>query len=338
MGADRNARILQDPVVLLNRRVINRHAGVIDDLVHDTKGVRLRGPHEVLDRPLHVPLARGVDLVDRDHLSGFWLRREVFIMKPPPRGRVAAEALALVFGIGAGPRADVDDADLEDIAGLGSADVHGPGADVHAEALARAPAEQRRLHRPRTPPIDTLALLVPVEDALGARITLDHPLGIVVGVVREGLDRHEVAGVDLDGGLERLAEISAVHRLVGRRHVIVILGAWHHSGLRLGRSDSHRQRRRHSADRERTLEEVPPSFAPPRVGLLIARTSRVLSLSDIGRHARFLPRVSTTPVASSAYRTIHGVSRRFKWDLRYGICDMERFYGPCHVSLRRWWL
>src|SRR2546427_669171 len=237
MGADRNARILQDPVVLLHRRVINRHAGVIDDLVHDTKGVRLRGPHEVVDRLRPVPLARGVDLVDRDHLSGFWLRREVFIMKPPPRGRVAAEALALVFGIGAGPRADVDDADLEDIAGLGSADVHGPGADVHAATLARAPPEQRR-----------------------------------------------------------------------------------------------HQRRRHSADRERTLEEVPPSFAPPRVGLLIARTSRVLSLSDIGRHARFLPRVSTTPVASSAYRTIHGVSRRFKWDLRYGICDMERFSGPSHIS------
>src|SRR5207247_1706512 len=99
----------------------------------------------------------GVDLVDRDHLSGFWLRREVFIMKPPPRGRVAAEALALVFGIGAGPRADVDDADLEDIAGLGSADVHGPGADVHAEALGRAPAG--------APPTGSDAAIPPIASA-----------------------------------------------------------------------------------------------------------------------------------------------------------------------------
>src|SRR2546422_2723149 len=200
--SDGDADILQYPVVLLHGAVVTRHTGIVDDLVHDAGGVRLRRPLEVVDRLRPVPLARCVDLVDRDHLAGFGIRQQVLVVEAPPRGGIAAEALPLVLRVGAGSRADVDDADLEDVAGLGAANEDGSGADVHAEALARSPAEQRRLHRPRPAAIDALLLLVPVENALGARVPLDHPLGVVVGVVREDLDGDEVARVDLDEGLE----------------------------------------------------------------------------------------------------------------------------------------
>ena len=257
MGADGDADVFQYPVVFLHGGVVDGHAGIVDDLVDNAEGIRLRRPLEVVDGLRPVAFARRVDLVDRDHLTGLRLRQEIFIMESPPRRRVAAEALALVLGIGARTRAEVDDADLEDIAGLGATDTDGAGADMHAETFARAPAEQRRLHRAGAPAIDALPLLVPVEDALGARIALDHPLGVVIGVMRENFQRDKVAGGHLDHGLERLAEVAPVHGLVGGRHVVMIRRARHPSRLRLGLRHSHRsERRRHAADRQRALQEL----------------------------------------------------------------------------------
>src|SRR5262249_41173611 len=150
------------------------------------------------------------------------LREKVLVVKAPPCGGVAAEALALVLGIGTWTRAHVDDPYLEDVARLGLAHRHGPGADVDTEALARSASKQRGLHRSGAAPVDALLLLVPVEDALGAGITLDHPIEVVVGVMREHLEGHEIPGADLDLWLQQLAEVAPVHGLVGGGHVVVI--------------------------------------------------------------------------------------------------------------------
>src|SRR5207249_10238252 len=128
----------------------------------------------------------------------------------PPRRRVAAERLALVLWIRARPWLHVDDAHLEDVTGHRALHRHRPRADVHAEPLARAAAEQRRLHRPRAAPVHALALAAPVEDGLGARVALHHALGVVVRVVREHVDGDEVAGARLHARLQQLAEVTPV--------------------------------------------------------------------------------------------------------------------------------
>jgi hypothetical protein len=105
----------------------------------------------------------------------------------PPSRRVAAERLAGVGGVGAGPRLHVDDADFEDIARLGAADRDRSGADVHAEALARAAAEQLAVDWSGAAAIDALLVLGPQEHTFGARIALDHALGVVIGVAKAAL-------------------------------------------------------------------------------------------------------------------------------------------------------
>ena len=121
------------------------------------------------------------------------------------------KALPVILRIGAGPRRDVEDAHFEHVAGLGAAHEDRAGADMHAEPLAGAAPEERRIHRPGAAPVDVLLVLGPVEHALGAGIALDHALGIVIGVMGQRLDRDEVAGVDLDLRLQLLAEIAPVH-------------------------------------------------------------------------------------------------------------------------------
>ncbi len=244
--------------------MVDRDAGVIDRLVYDTGRIGLRRPAEVVDRLRPVSLAARIDLVDGDHLARLGLGQQILVVEAPPGGRVAPEALALVLRIGARPRLDVDDPDLEDVPRLRLADRDRAGADVDAEAFTGAPAEERGLHRTRAATVHALALLVPVEDALRTRITLHHAVGVVVGVMREHLDRDEITGAHLDLGLQQLAEIAPVHRLVGRGNVVVVLGSRYHPGLRLGRRDRgesrRRERHRGSAGRHGALEEVAPPF------------------------------------------------------------------------------
>src|SRR5439155_18425388 len=152
--------------------------------------------------------AARVHLVDGDDLARLWIGEQVLVMEAPPRGRVAAERLALVLGIRARPRLHVDDADLEDVAGHRALHGHRPRADVHAEPLARAASEEGRLHRPRAAPVDAFALAIPVINALRARVALDHPLAVVVRMMRERLDRHEITGSHLDQGLEQLVYVA----------------------------------------------------------------------------------------------------------------------------------
>ena len=205
--------------------MIDRHAGIIDDLVDHAERVRLRHPAEIVDRPRPAGRAGSVDLVDRDHLARLRLLEQVLVMKAPPGGGVAAEALAGVLRIGARPRRDVEDAHLEHVAGLGAAHRDRAGADVHAQALPGAAAEQRGVHRTGAAPVDVLPAAVPVVHALRARIALDHARRVVIGVMGERLDGHEVAGFDLDHRRQRFAEVAPVHRLVRDGDVVVLARA-----------------------------------------------------------------------------------------------------------------
>ena len=171
-------------------------------------------PAEVVDRARPAGRAGRVDFVDGDDLARLGLLEQVLVMEAPPGRGVAAEALAGVLRIGARPRRDVENPHLEHVAGLGAAHGDRAGQDVHAQALAGAAAEQRGVHRTGAASVDVLLAAVPVVDALRTRIALDHAGSIVVGVMREGLDRDEVARVDLDHRREGFAEVAPVHRLV----------------------------------------------------------------------------------------------------------------------------
>ena len=95
--ADGDAHVLEDAVVLLDRLVIDGHAGIVDGLVHDAVGIRLRRPLEVVERLGPVALAGRVHLVDGDDLARLRIGQQLLVVKAPPRRRVAAERLALVL-------------------------------------------------------------------------------------------------------------------------------------------------------------------------------------------------------------------------------------------------
>ena len=198
-------------------------------------GIGLRHPAEVVEGPGPVALAGGVDFVDGDDLALLRLLDHVVVVKSPPCRGVAAKAFALVnCGLAQGRGFDVQNAHFQDVARLGAFDGHGPGADVHAQSLARAAPEQRGVHRPGAAAFDALARLVPVEDAFRPGIALDHALEIVVCMMRERLDRDEVAGVDFDQRLQVLAEVAPMHGLVGGRDMVMLQRAALWAGLRLG--------------------------------------------------------------------------------------------------------
>ena len=267
--ADRDPHVLEHAVPLLHGAVIDGHARIVDDLVHDAGRIGLRRPAVVVHGSRPVLLAGRVDLVDRDDLARLRLGEQLLVVEAPPGGGVAPEALALVRGIGAGPRAHVDDAHLEDVARLGAAHGHRPRAHVDAEAFAGAAAEQRRLHRTGAATIDTLALAVPVKDALGAGITLHHALGVVVGVMRERLDGDEVSAIDLDQRLQRLAEVAPVNGLVGGRDVVMVPRARHHArrhplGLRELRRGERADRGAEAAQHDGRAEKIAAAFVSRR--------------------------------------------------------------------------
>ena len=129
-------------MVLFNRAVIDRHAGIIDGFVDHSERISLRRPSEIVDRGGRVSLSGRVDLVNRDDFAGFRFGEEVLVMVTPPRSGVAAERFAGIGGIGAWPRLPVHDPYFEDVSQLGAANENRTGADVHAKALARAAPEQ----------------------------------------------------------------------------------------------------------------------------------------------------------------------------------------------------
>ena len=116
--------------------MVDRHARIVDDLVHDAEGIGLRDPAEIVDRLRPIALAAGVDFIDRADLARLRFGEQIAVVETPPRCGVAAERLAGVSGIGTRPRLHVDDADFENVARLGAADIDRSGADMDAEAFA----------------------------------------------------------------------------------------------------------------------------------------------------------------------------------------------------------
>ena len=169
MRPDGDAHVLEDAVGLLHGRMIDGHARIVDDFVHDAERIGLRRPAEIIDRLRPVALSAGVDFVDRADLARLRLGEQVVVLEAPPCRRVAAERLAGIGRIGAWPRLHVHDADFENVARLGAADIDRTGADVHAEAFAGAAAQQLAVDRPGAAAIDALLILGPQEHALSAR-------------------------------------------------------------------------------------------------------------------------------------------------------------------------
>src|SRR5215204_857945 len=188
MWAYRNAHILQDAVVLLDRGVIYWNARIVDGFVNHAGGVRLWSPSEIIHGFRPIAFASGIDFVDRDHFARLRLGEQILIVKAPPRGRVATESLSGILRIGARPGCDVDNAQLDHVPLLGAAYVDRAGADVHAKALAGATPEQRGIHRSCAASVYALLLLGPQEHAFGAGIALHHALGVVVGMVGQRLN------------------------------------------------------------------------------------------------------------------------------------------------------
>src|SRR5690348_9143204 len=163
MRANGYAHILEHAVILFDQAVVDMHAGIVDDLVHDAERVSLRHPAEIVDGLRPVALAAGVDLVDGDDLARLRLGQQIVVVIAPPRGGVAAEALAGILRVGAGPRLHVDDADFDDVAGLGATEVDRAGADMDTESFAGAAAVDRSIHRTGATAIDVLLVLRPIE-------------------------------------------------------------------------------------------------------------------------------------------------------------------------------
>jgi hypothetical protein len=98
-----------------------------------------------------------------------------------------------VLRIRAGARLDIENTHLEHVALFCAGDSHRPGADMHAQPLAGAASEQRGIHRTGTAPIHAFARLIPEKYTFRARVAAHHARGIVVGMVGERLDGHEIA-------------------------------------------------------------------------------------------------------------------------------------------------
>ena len=293
MRPDRNAHVLQDAVVLLDRAVVDRNAGIVDGLVDHAERIGLRRPLEIVERLGPVALAGGVDLVDRDHLARLGLGQQLLVVEAPPGRGVAAEGLAGIAGIGRRPGLHVHDAHFEDVAGLGIPDEDRTGADMDAEALARAAAQQLAVDRTGAAPVHALLVLGPQEHAFRTRVALDHALGVVVGVMGERLDRHVVAAVDLDDRLQELAEVTPVDG-VGRRRNIVMAGLAlpRDGGLGRRRSDQatarRDERRRAAARHESALEEAPP-FVVEFVEQLLAVEFEIRTILVVASAHRTIP-------------------------------------------------
>jgi len=181
-------------------------------------------------------------------------------METPPCGGITAERLAGVGRIGAGPRLHVNNADFKNVAWFGAADVDRAGADVHAEALAGSTSQKLSVHRTGAATVDALLVLGPQEHAFGARIALNHALGIVVRVMGKGLDRDIVAGLYLKLRLEKLAEIAPMHGIGGRREIMIGRLARAERALRLRRRQKRASRPGGgaAARHESALEEAAP--------------------------------------------------------------------------------
>jgi hypothetical protein len=91
MRTDRNADVLEDAVVFLDRAVVDRDARVVDGLVHHPERVGLRRPLKIVDSLRPVALTSGVDLIDSNDFTRLGLSEQFLVVEAPPRRSIAAE-------------------------------------------------------------------------------------------------------------------------------------------------------------------------------------------------------------------------------------------------------
>ena len=215
--------------------------------------------------------------------------------------------------------------------GSASLDEDRTGADVDAEALARAAAEQLAVDRTGAAPVDALLVLGPREHAFRARVALDHALGVVVGVMGERLDRDVVAAVDLDDRLQELAEVTPVDGIGRRRNIVVAgLALPRDGGLGRRRSDQatarRDERRRAAARHESALEEAPP-FVVEFVEQLLAVEFEIRTILVVASAHRTIP---------LALRAVLAKSEQPACQFRRQICVSDRriraFGAPKRIS------
>src|ERR1700730_8704525 len=142
-------------------------------------------------------------------------------------------------GVAARPRPDVEDAHLQDIAGLGILDRDRPGQQVHAKTLAPA-AEERTFGLAGAATRHRLVFARPVKHALRARIIGDHTLIVVVGMMGQRFDGRTISRTKRQGRRDLLAEIAPVNGRRRHRQVKVphgIASSEKGSGNRGRRSD-----------------------------------------------------------------------------------------------------
>src|SRR5258708_1611815 len=123
--------------------------------------VGLRGPDVVVDC-LRVRLTRCIELKDRHHFARSWLFDQVVILEAPRCGCVRTETTPGVAGAAARSGTRVEDANLQNVAGLGPLDRHGAGEKMNAEALSRSEFEFA-FGRSRAAAPNRLLILGPVE-------------------------------------------------------------------------------------------------------------------------------------------------------------------------------
>ena len=92
---------------------------------------------------------------------------------------------------------------------------------MDAETLTRATAFDGGVHGAGAAPVDALGFFVPFENAFSPGVAIDHPVGIVVGVMCQCFKGHEITGIDNRLGLKALAEIAPVNGLVVGRNLPV---------------------------------------------------------------------------------------------------------------------
>src|SRR5262249_29028144 len=158
-----------------------------------------------------ITLTGGIHLIDRDDFARLRFLQHVVVMKAPPGRRIAPETLAFIRGVRAWSWLHVQDTHLEDVARPVTCDRHRSRADMYSSPLTSGASEQRGIDWPGAAPVHSLSGFVPVIDALDARITFDHTLVVIVGMVRYRLDSDEIPRFDLDQGRETLTEVAPVH-------------------------------------------------------------------------------------------------------------------------------
>src|SRR5258708_29104966 len=113
--------------------------------MHNTVRIGLRRPDVIIDGSGKW-LARGVEFEDRDDFARLRLLDQVVIVKTPIRRGVGTEAAAGVAGVATGARTDVEDADLQHVAGLRILHRDRAGQEGNTDTLAGS-SDKRPLRR-----------------------------------------------------------------------------------------------------------------------------------------------------------------------------------------------